>query len=60
VTLYFADIYAGTHKVGGRVFDVSLEGSVAFPGLDIFAEAGGFAALKKTASTKVMDGPLDT
>jgi HSP20 family molecular chaperone IbpA len=58
VTLYFADLYAGTHKVGARVFDVSLEGSVVFPRLDIFAEAGGFAALNKTASTKVTDGVL--
>jgi hypothetical protein len=59
VNLYFADTYTGTQKVGARVFDVLIEGSLRFDNLDIFAEAGGFTALTKTADVSVTDGVLN-
>jgi hypothetical protein len=59
VNLYFADTYTGTQKVGARVFDVLIEGSLRCDNLDIFAEAGGFTALTKTADVSVTDGVLN-
>ena len=41
VNLYFADIYTGTHSVGARVFDVTIEGILVLDNLDIYSEAGG-------------------
>lgn len=40
VLLYFAEIYTPVGRVGGRVFDVSVEGNVVLDDFDIFAEAG--------------------
>jgi hypothetical protein len=51
--LHFAEIFAKTMHVGARVFDVSLEGSVMLPSLDIFAEVGKFAVMRKRAATQV-------
>jgi hypothetical protein len=59
VNLYFSDTYTGTQKVGARVFDVLIEGALRFDNLDIFAEAGGFTALTKTADVSVTDGVLN-
>ena len=58
VTLHFADIFGGTHSVGARVFDVSIEGALVLDDLDIYSEVGGNAALTKTISTTVSDGEL--
>jgi glucose/arabinose dehydrogenase len=59
VTLYFADIFPGTHAVGARVFDVEIGGHVVFEDVDIFAEVGGLAALVKTADVHAHDGVLE-
>jgi glucose/arabinose dehydrogenase len=59
VTLHFADIFPGTHAVGARVFDVEIGGHKVFEDVDIFAEVGGFAALKKTADVHAHDGVLE-
>ncbi len=58
VNLYFAEIYSGAQSVGERIFDVLIEGALVFDNLDIFAEAGGFSALIKSADISVTDGAL--
>lgn len=59
VILHFSEVYLKGQFVGARVFNVSLEGEVAFPLVDIFAEAGGgFRALTKEATTTATDGKL--
>lgn len=40
VILYFAEIYGPTSHVGGRVFDVSIEGQLVLDNFDVFATAG--------------------
>jgi PKD repeat protein/N-acetylneuraminic acid mutarotase len=59
VRLHFADIYEGTHQVGGRIFGVEMEGETVLGGLDIFAQVGGFAALVVETDVAVGDGVLD-
>jgi hypothetical protein len=58
VNLYFAEGTPADEKVGARVFDVSAQGTVVFPKLDIFAEAGANAALIKTTKASVTNGTL--
>ncbi len=58
VILHFAEVFLRGQYVGSRVFNVSLEGEVAYPFVDIYAEAGGFTALTKEATTTVKDGNL--
>lgn len=58
VNLYFAEAHPQTEVVGGRVFDVSIQGQTVFPKLDIFAAAGANAALIKTAPATVTDGTI--
>jgi len=59
VNLYFAEIYSGTAFVGGRVFDVSIEGTKVLQNLDIFAEVGFDKPLVESFTTTVSDGVLD-
>ena len=60
VKLYFAESRSSTAYVGGRVFDVEMEGSLRFDNLDVFAQAGGInTALVKTANVSVTDGQLN-
>ena len=40
VTLFFAEIYTPTFRVGARVFDVSIEGVLVLDNFDVFAQAG--------------------
>lgn len=57
VILHFAEVYLKAQFVGARKFNVSIQGEVAFPYLDIFAEAGGgFTALTKETTTTVKEG----
>lgn len=58
VSLFFADIFHGTHKIGARMFDVKIEGYGVLKDLDIFAEAGGYGPLVKQAPAIVSDGSL--
>src|SRR5258707_5282526 len=58
VNLLFAEIYDPLDKVGGRVFNVKMQGSPVFQNLDIFAEAGADAALIKGAEVQVSNGTL--
>lgn len=47
VNLFFAETWSGGQRVGARVFDVSVQDQTLH-GLDVFAEAGANAALKKS------------
>lgn len=58
LNLYFDEANAKAEKVSGRVFDVSAEGTVVFPDLDIFAAAGANAALIKSTNVSVTNGTL--
>jgi hypothetical protein len=57
ITLYF--IEPSINGIGGRLFDVTVEGSVLLDNYDIFANAGGlFTAATETLFTPVSDGQL--
>lgn len=59
VRLHFAETTSTNFAVGRRVFDVFAEDQIAIAALDIFAEAGGNAALIKTIPlVQVADGQL--
>lgn len=58
VTLFFAEPFAP--RSGGRVFDVSAEGTVVLDNFDIFTAAGSrFAAHSETFVVHVADGQLN-
>lgn len=58
VNLYFAETYQPASKVGGRVFNVKLQGNTMFQNLDIFAAAGANSALVKGADILASDGNI--
>lgn len=58
VNLLFAEIYAPLDVVGGRVFNVKIQGNLVFSALDIFAAAGANTALVKGADVVVQNGAL--
>jgi len=56
VNLYFAETFGGAQKIGGRVFNVKMQGNAVFQNLDIYAAAGANTALVKSANIIVTDG----
>ena len=60
VRLYFAETYSGTARVGGRVFNVNVEGQ-ALNNFDIFAAAGNQMnkAVVKRFTVNVTDGIIN-
>jgi hypothetical protein len=58
VNLYFAEIWNGCFSVGCRVFNVLVQGTTVFSNLDVFAQAGADAALKKSTTASVSNGTL--
>ena len=58
VNLYFVESYAPDQHVGGRVFNVKLDGTTVFQNLDVFAAAGANAALIKSADVVVTNGAV--
>ena len=58
VNLYFSETYPYAAKVGGRVFNVKLQGVTTFQNLDIFAAAGANTALVKGADILATDGTV--
>jgi hypothetical protein len=58
VRLYFAETYAKAHKVGGRVFDVLIDGQLVLDNYDIFADVGANRAVMKSF-TITSDGNID-
>ena len=59
VNLYFAETWSGAFVTGNRVFNVQIEGQTAIQNLDVFAQAGANAALRKSTSLYVSDGQLN-
>jgi hypothetical protein len=58
INLYFAEGTPADEKIGGRVFDVDVQGTAAFSSLDIFQEVGANTALIKTTTASVTSGTL--
>ncbi len=58
LNLLFAEIYGPLQKVGARVFNIKVQGNLAFQNLDIFAAAGANAALIKGMDVSVQNGVL--
>jgi len=58
VRLYFAETYSKAQKVGGRVFDVLLEGQTVLDDYDVYAEVGGYKGVVKSFTVSA-DSNLD-
>jgi len=58
VNLYFAETYKPVQKVGGRVFNVKMQGVTMFQNLDIYAAAGANASLVKGADVVATGGNI--
>jgi malectin (di-glucose binding ER protein) len=58
VNLYFAEANGNALKVGARVFNVSLQGTLVFKNVDIFATVGAYAQLVDGADATVSNGVL--
>ncbi|HUE43170.1 MAG TPA: malectin domain-containing carbohydrate-binding protein [Candidatus Sulfotelmatobacter sp.] len=56
VNLYFAELYSGDAFVGGRVFNVKVEGTTVLQNFDIFKTVGANAALIKGVDFAVTNG----
>jgi Malectin domain len=54
--LYFAELYSGDAFVGGRVFNVKVEGTTVLQNFDIFAAVGANTALIKGVDFAVTNG----
>lgn len=59
VNLFFAEVNESGVGLGGRVFDITIEGVLVEDNLDIFAEVGYDAGLQKTYNVELLDGVLD-
>jgi hypothetical protein len=60
VNLFFANIYTGTSAPGERLFDIFIEGALAYDDFDQVAAAGGSGqAVVRSFVTSVSDGSLD-
>lgn len=57
VILHFAEIYL--NYTGGRIFDVTLEGTTVLDDYDIYADVGHDVAVQHTFYVDVSDGILD-
>jgi len=58
VNLYFAELNTGDYAKGARLFNVLLQGSSFLQNFDIFASAGGGAALIKGSDITVSNGAV--
>jgi hypothetical protein len=58
LNLYFAELSPSDDHVGGRLFNVKVQGGVVMPDVDIFATVGANAALIKGKDIAVSDGSL--
>lgn len=59
VTLHWADVYGPTQRIGGREFDVIIQGSTVLKALDIFRQVGANAALEKSFQVQVTNQKLE-
>ena len=58
VRLYLAETYAPSQVVGGRIFDVKVDGTTPFRNVDVFARVGANRGLVLSSSV-VSDGTVD-
>ena len=58
VRLYFAETYSKAQKVGGRTFDVLIEGQTVLDNYDVYAEVGGYKGVVKSFTVSA-DSNLD-
>lgn len=58
VILHFAEIWDGALFDDGRVFDIEIEGSTVYDGLDLFEAAGAHTAYTVESFVEVDDGQL--
>jgi len=58
VRLYFAETYSKAQKIGGRVFDVLIDGQLVLDDYDVFAEVGANRAVMKSFTIS-SDGNID-
>jgi hypothetical protein len=58
VRLYFAETHGKSQKIGGRVFDVLIDGQLVLDNYDIFADVGANRAVMKSF-TITSDGNID-
>jgi hypothetical protein len=58
VNLYFAELNTGDDVIGGRLFNVSMQGTQTFSNVDIFATVGAGAALIKGSDINVSTGAV--
>lgn len=56
VNVLLAEIYYPYDKAGARVMNIKVQGTLAFPNVDIFAQAGANAALTKSTTVVVSNG----
>lgn len=60
VTIHLAEFYSGAMTIGGRVFNVAINGVTAFANVDIFKDAGGGnRALVKSIQVSVVTGAIE-
>jgi hypothetical protein len=59
VNLYFAEVYTGVLRQGGRVFDILLEGYKVESKFDIYSVAGANAAHMRSYEVSVVDGQIN-
>jgi len=59
VVFHFAEVWSSGQAVGARVFHVDVEGVRVLNNYDIFARAGGYAAIIERVTTTVLDGHLN-
>ena len=59
VNLHFAETNASSFGVGLRTMDITINGTLVYPALDVFALAGKNAALIKTSTVTVTNGKVD-
>jgi len=59
VDLYFAELASDDYRVGGRVFNVVLEGTQFLNNFDVFATVGAGKALIKGADVTVTNGAVN-
>ncbi len=59
VNMYFTEAWSGAYIVGGRVFDVMIEGMLALDNVDIYSEVGALTALVKSVPVTVTGGEIN-
>ncbi|NAS12383.1 malectin domain-containing carbohydrate-binding protein [Poritiphilus flavus] len=59
VNLFLGNSFGGTSEIGQRVFDIEIEGVIAFPNLDLVAEFGHLSGGMVSYDVILADGELN-